>query len=65
MKILGSVKDDNNRIICLYERRTNKPATVEIKVLRSFKSDWNSFLSEDKADGNFLSERPDIIEEGQ
>lgn len=37
----------------------------EIIILCPVKPDWNSFLYEDKADADFLSERPDIIEEGR
>ncbi|VDZ51312.1 Antitoxin VapB [Serratia odorifera] len=34
-------------------------------ILRPVKPSWNSFLSEENADSDFMVERPDIIEEGR
>lgn len=34
-------------------------------VLRPVRKSWTSLANEDKADADFLSERPDIIEEGR
>lgn len=34
-------------------------------LLRPVKHSWSSFLGEPLADNNFLTERPDVIEEGR
>ncbi|MBC8947613.1 MULTISPECIES: type II toxin-antitoxin system VapB family antitoxin [Xenorhabdus] len=72
MRTVAIFKNGNNRAIRLPKdldfEGVNELEIIregETIILRPVKPSWNSFLYEDKADKDFLSERPDIIEEGR
>ncbi|MBC8944397.1 MULTISPECIES: type II toxin-antitoxin system VapB family antitoxin [Xenorhabdus] len=72
MRTVAVFKNGNNRAIRLPKdldfEGVNELEIIregETIILRPVKPSWHSFLSEDKADEDFLSERPDIIEEGR
>lgn len=72
MRTVAVFKNGNNRAIRLPKdldfEGVNELEIIregETIILRPVKPSWKSFLYEDKADEDFLSERPDIIEEGR
>ncbi|PHM36333.1 type II toxin-antitoxin system VapB family antitoxin [Xenorhabdus innexi] len=72
MRIVAVFKNGNNRAIRLPKdldfEGVNELEIIregETIILRPVKPSWYSFLSEEKADEDFLSERPDVIEEGR
>ncbi|MBD2794984.1 type II toxin-antitoxin system VapB family antitoxin [Xenorhabdus sp. PR6a] len=72
MRTVAIFKNGNNRAIRLpkdldFEGINELEITREGEtiILRPVRPSWDSFLYEDKADADFLSERPDIIEEGR
>ncbi|AYA41381.1 AbrB/MazE/SpoVT family DNA-binding domain-containing protein [Xenorhabdus nematophila] len=72
MRTVAIFKNGNNRAIRLPKdldfEGVNELEIIregEAIILRPIKPSWDSFLYEDKADADFLSERPDIVEEGR
>ncbi|PHM50897.1 type II toxin-antitoxin system VapB family antitoxin [Xenorhabdus miraniensis] len=72
MRTVAVFKNGNNRAIRLPKdldfEGVNELEIIregEAIILRPVKPSWNSLLDQDKADADFLSERPDIIEEGR
>ncbi|PWC14553.1 type II toxin-antitoxin system VapB family antitoxin [Brenneria corticis] len=72
MRIVSVFKNGNNRAIRL-PRDLDFDGVTELEifrdgdtlVLRPVKPSWNSFLSEEKADADFMKDRPDIVEDGR
>ncbi|KMJ43894.1 type II toxin-antitoxin system VapB family antitoxin [Xenorhabdus khoisanae] len=72
MRTVAVFKNGNNRAIRLPKdldfEGINELEIIregEAIILRPVKPSWNSLLDQDKADADFLSERPNIIEEGR
>ncbi|MCL2897254.1 type II toxin-antitoxin system VapB family antitoxin [Brenneria tiliae] len=72
MRIVSVFKNGNNRAIRL-PRDLDFDGVTELEifrdgdslVLRPVKPSWNSFMGEEKADADFMKDRPDIVEEGR
>ncbi|MDR2881485.1 MAG: type II toxin-antitoxin system VapB family antitoxin [Azoarcus sp.] len=72
MRTVSIFKNGNNRAIRLpKDLDFEGVAELEIRregdalILRPVKPSWESFSVLGKADADFLSERPDVIEEGR
>ncbi|EQB99415.1 type II toxin-antitoxin system VapB family antitoxin [Photorhabdus temperata] len=70
MRTVAIFKNGNNRAISPpKDMDFDGIAELEIScigdsiILEPIKPTWDSFLSQEKADNNFLESRPDIIEE--
>ncbi|MDR0770217.1 MAG: type II toxin-antitoxin system VapB family antitoxin [Burkholderiales bacterium] len=72
MRTVSVFKNGGNRAVRLpKDMDFGDVAELEIRregdviVLRPVKPSWESFSAFDKADADFLSERPDVVEEGR
>jgi antitoxin VapB len=72
MRTVSIFRNNRNQAIRLpkeFEYQGVTELTIEKQgdtiVLRPVRPSWSSFLDEPRADGTFLSERPDLIEEGR
>ncbi|MBE5204339.1 MULTISPECIES: type II toxin-antitoxin system VapB family antitoxin [Pectobacterium] len=72
MRIVSVFKNGNNRAIRL-PRDMDFEGVNELEIvregdtimLRPVKPNWQSFLQEDRADADFMTERQDVVEEGR
>lgn len=72
MRIVSVFKNGNNRAIRL-PRDMDFEGVNELEIvreggtiiLRPVKPNWHSFLQEDRADADFMTERQDVVEEGR
>ncbi|MEC5320373.1 type II toxin-antitoxin system VapB family antitoxin [Brenneria populi subsp. brevivirga] len=72
MRIVSIFKNGNNRAIRL-PRDLDFDGVNELEItregdtiiLRPVKPSWRSFAQEEKADADFMTERPDVVEEGR
>ncbi|QDX96476.1 AbrB/MazE/SpoVT family DNA-binding domain-containing protein [Pectobacterium carotovorum subsp. carotovorum] len=72
MRIVSVFKNGNNRAIRL-PRDMDFEGVNELEIvregdtimLRPAKPNWHSFLQEDRADADFMTERQDVVEEGR
>ncbi|MBS9435112.1 type II toxin-antitoxin system VapB family antitoxin [Photorhabdus hainanensis] len=69
MKTVVVFKNGNNRAVCLPHdldfEGVNELEIIregDIIILRPIKPSWNSFLPQEKANSDFLTERLDIVE---
>jgi len=71
MRTASLFKNGNNQTVRLPKKIEFEGAEVKIKkegesiILTSKQKSWTSFTNIEKADGNFLLERPDVVEDGQ
>lgn len=72
MRIVSVFKNGNNRAIRLPRdmdfEGVNELEIVregDIIMLRPVKPNWHSFLQEERADADFMTERQDVVEEGR
>jgi antitoxin VapB len=72
MRTVSIFRNNRNQAIRLpkeFEFRGVTELTIEKQgdtlLLRPVRPSWSSFLDEPRADAAFLSERPDLIEEGR
>ena len=72
MRTVSIFKNGGNRAVRLPRDMDFEGVTeLEIRreddaiILRPVKPSWESFCALSKADADFLSERPDVIEEGE
>ncbi len=72
MRTVSVFRNNRNQAIRLpkeFEFQGVTELTIEKQgdtiLLRPVRPSWSSFVDEPRADGAFLSERPDLIEEGR
>ncbi|WP_445496382.1 type II toxin-antitoxin system VapB family antitoxin [Photorhabdus sp. SF281] len=73
MRTVAVFKNGNNRAAIRLPRDLDFEGVNELEItregntiiLRPAKPNWNSFLQQEKADADFLTERSDIVEEGR
>jgi antitoxin VapB len=72
MRIVSIFRNNRNQAIRLpkeFEFQGVTELTIEKQgdtiLLRPVRPSWSSFLDEPRADAAFLSERPDLIDEGR